>query len=63
MKRRADSTMIRKCICATVKRRRAEHPKRIVCDTLNQGMVEQVMAELGYGCDEYVLSFAFVAPE
>lgn len=49
------------CICATPYKRKLHRPKRFIFETKFQNDVENIMAELGYGADQYFLSFATVA--
>jgi len=54
--------LVRRCICATVRRKRKQYPKRYIFDTELQEDAERVMADLGYGCCDYWLSFVQVTP-
>ena len=53
---------LHKAIAATVRRRKPYHPKVMIFLTQTQSEVEQVMAELGYGSNQYALSWYDVIP-
>ncbi len=48
------------CICATIRRAKRNKPKRYIFDTPIQSFVENAMYDLGYGSDQYWLSFVDV---
>ena len=47
-------------IVAVVRRKKKNRPKAYVFMTKNQGLVENEMLRLGYGCRDFILDFAEV---